>query len=89
MTHEEITIRIRQIVLDHVKETTGQSHPAEKLQLDTSLGQDLEFDSLDNIELEMALADAFDIEIPDADVENFTTLGSVVDYIAGRLAVAA
>jgi len=89
MTHEEITIRIRQIVLDHIKETTGETYPADELRLDTILGQDLAFDSLDNIELEMALEDAFDIEVPDADVENFTTFGSVVDCIARRLAVAA
>lgn len=89
MTREEVTLRIRTLVREHFETTTGTGLVDENLRLDTNLGQDLAFDSLDNIELVMALEDAFDIEIPDADVENFATLGHVVDYVVTTLRVAA
>ena len=38
-------------------------------------------DSLDIVELVMALEEEFDIEIPDADAEKVVTVGDVVDYI--------
>ena len=42
---------------------------------------DLGADSLDTVELVMALEEEFDIEIPDADAEKVTTVGDVVEYI--------
>ena len=42
---------------------------------------DLGADSLDTVELVMALEEEFDIEIPDADAEKVTTVGDVVDYL--------
>ena len=42
---------------------------------------DLGADSLDIVELVMALEEEFDIEIPDADAEKVVTVGDVVDYI--------
>lgn len=89
MTREEVTLRIRAIVREHFEKTTGTGLVDDNLRLDTNLGQDLAFDSLDNIELVMALEDAFDIEIPDAEVEGFVTLGNVADYVAKTLQVAA
>ena len=38
-------------------------------------------DSLDIVELVMALEEEFDIEIPDSDAEKVVTVGDVVDYI--------
>ncbi len=47
----------------------------------TSLVDDLEADSLDAVEVIMALEDEFGIEIPDEDAEHFKTIGDIVKYI--------
>ena len=43
--------------------------------------EDLGADSLDVVELIMAMEDEFDLEIPDDEAENIITVGDVVDYI--------
>ena len=48
---------------------------------DASFIDDLGADSLDIVELIMALEEEFDIEIPDSDAEKVVTIGDVVDYI--------
>lgn len=48
--------------------------------LETSF-DDLNADSLDVVELIMALEEEFDIEIPDEDAEKIKTVGDAVDYI--------
>ena len=53
---------------------------------DTRIVDDLGADSLDIVELIMALEEAFDIEIPDADAEKVVTVGDVVDYIKDHIA---
>ena len=47
---------------------------------DASFIDDLNADSLDIVELIMALEDELDMEIPDEDVEGFKTVGDVVEY---------
>ena len=54
---------------------------AAEINADTSFKDDLGADSLDIVELIMALEEAFDMEIPDADAEKVVTVGDVVDYI--------
>lgn len=49
--------------------------------LEASFIDDLGADSLDIVELIMALEEEFDLEIPDSEAEKITTVGSVVDYI--------
>ena len=49
--------------------------------METSLVEDLEADSLDAVEVIMALEDEFGIEIPDEDAENFKTIGDLYKYI--------
>ena len=49
--------------------------------LESSFIDDLGADSLDIVELVMALEEEFDIEIPDADAEKVTTVNDVVEYI--------
>ena len=49
--------------------------------MDASFIDDLNADSLDIVELIMALEDELDMEIPDEDVENFKTVGDVVNYV--------
>ena len=52
--------------------------------MDTSLKEDLDADSLDAVEVIMALEDEFDIEIPDEEAENFKTIGHIVEYIEAQ-----
>ena len=61
---------------------------AEQLQVDpeqiipeASFIEDLGADSLDVVELVMALEEEFDLEIPDEDAEKLSTVGSAVEYI--------
>lgn len=48
---------------------------------ETSLMKDLEADSLDAVEIIMALEDEFDIEVPDEDAEKFKNIGDIANYI--------
>lgn len=48
---------------------------------ETSLMKDLEADSLDAVEIIMAIEDEFDIEVPDTDAEGFASVGDIVAYV--------
>ena len=48
---------------------------------DTNLMKDLEADSLDAVEIIMAIESQFDIEIPDEEAEKFQTVGDLVEYV--------
>jgi acyl carrier protein len=50
----------------------------------TSLMKDLEADSLDAVEIIMALEDEFDIEIADEDAEKFASIGDIKNYIESK-----
>ena len=70
-------------ILEKVKEVIIEQLAVEEdaIKLETSFIDDLGADSLDIVELVMALEEEFDIEIPDADAEKVVTVGDVVDYI--------
>lgn len=53
---------------------------------DASLIDDLGADSLDLVEVVMALEEEFDMEIPDAEAEDIQTLSQAVTYVERRLA---
>lgn len=53
----------------------------EEITLESSFIDDLGADSLDIVELIMALEEEFDLEIPDSEAEKISTVGDVVDYI--------
>ena len=48
---------------------------------DTNLMKDLEADSLDAVEIIMAIEEQFDIEIPDDEAEKFQTVGDLVEDV--------
>jgi acyl carrier protein len=52
-----------------------------KVTLDANFATDLGADSLDTVELVMAIEEEFDIEIPDKDAEKIATLKQAVDFI--------
>mgnify|MGYP002512527634 CR=1 FL=1 len=51
------------------------------VEMESSFIDDLGADSLDIVELVMALEEEFDMEIPDSDAEKVVTVGDVVEYI--------
>ncbi|MHC1722150.1 MAG: acyl carrier protein [Aminipila sp.] len=53
--------------------------------LETHLMKDLEADSLDAVEIIMAIEDEFDIEVPDEDAEKFQCVGDIVKYVEEKL----
>lgn len=53
----------------------------DKIALDSHVVDDLGADSLDVVELVMALEEAFDIEIPDEDAEKIRTVKDIFDYL--------
>lgn len=53
----------------------------EEITMEASFMDDLGADSLDIVELVMALETEFDLEIPDEDAEKISTVGDVVEYI--------
>lgn len=56
----------------------------ETITADTRIAEDLNADSLDVVELLMAIEDEFEIEIPDEDIETMKTVGDVAEYIQNR-----
>jgi acyl carrier protein len=56
----------------------------EEVTSDASFVDDLGADSLDTVELVMALEEEFETEIPDEDAEKITTVQQAIDYITER-----
>ncbi|WP_432662736.1 acyl carrier protein [Wukongibacter baidiensis] len=72
------------MVFDKVKEIIIDQlglDPDTKVAMETSLINDLEADSLDAVEVIMAIEDEFDVEIPDEDAEDFKNIGDIVKYV--------
>ena len=80
MGSEEIFEKVKKVIMEQL----GVSDSA--ITLEASFIDDLEADSLDIVELMMALEEEFDIEIPDSDAEKVATVGDVVDYIKEHVA---
>jgi len=53
----------------------------DEITMESSFIDDLGADSLDIVELIMALEEEFDLEIPDSEAEKISTVGDAVDYI--------
>ena len=53
----------------------------DKVTADTDLQEDLGADSLDVVDLLMSIEDEFGVEVPDDEIENIKTVGSLVSYI--------
>lgn len=67
--------RVTKVVTEQLGVEEAQVVPA------ASFSGDLGADSLDTVELVMALEEEFDCEIPDEEAEKITTVGQAVDYI--------
>ncbi len=67
--------KIKEIIADKL------SISEDEITMDSAFLEDLNADSLDIVELIMALEDELDMEIPDEDAENFVTVGDVVKFV--------
>ena len=70
-------------VITIVAEQLGQD--ASEITAETSLQDDLGADSLDAVEIIMALEDEFDIEVSDEEAQTFNNIGEIAQYIDGQL----
>jgi acyl carrier protein len=80
MSQTETFEKVKAIVAEQL------SVEVEKVLLSSNFQDDLGADSLDTVELVMALEEEFDIEIPDEDAEKIATVSDAVDYIQGKKA---
>ena len=71
------------MVLEKVKAILAEQFDVEedKVTADTDLQEDLGADSLDVVDLLMSIEDEFGVEVPDNEIENIKTVGSLVSYI--------
>lgn len=67
--------KVKKIVVDQLGVSEDEVVPQ------ASFTEDLGADSLDTVELVMALEEEFDLEIPDEDAEKIATVQHVIDYI--------
>jgi acyl carrier protein len=74
-------------ILETVKSVVAEQLGIDEseITMDSSFNDDLEADSLDIVELMMALEDEFKIEISDDDAGKISTIGDVVEYIKDRI----
>jgi acyl carrier protein len=61
------------------------SVPEEKVVPEARFGDDLDADSLDLVELVMALEEEFGVEVPEEELEGVETVGQAYDLIAGKI----
>ncbi len=71
----EVQDRIRKIIAEQLGVEEEEVVP------DAKFVDDLGADSLDTVELVMALEEEFDVEIPDEDAEKIQTVGGAIDFI--------
>lgn len=67
--------KIKDIIIDQLQVEESD------VDMDTNLMKDLSADSLDAVEIIMAIEEEYGIEIPDEDAENFQTVADLVKYV--------
>lgn len=80
MSQDETFLTVQKIVAEQLSVDVSEVKP------EASFANDLGADSLDTVELVMALEEEFDIEIPDEAAESIATVQSAVDYINSKVA---
>ena len=80
MSSEEVFAKVKNVIIEQLGVAENN------ITMEASFIDDLGADSLDIVELIMALEEEFDIEIPDSDAEKVVTVGDVVEYIKDHVA---
>lgn len=80
MSQDDIFQKVQKIVCEQLSVDESEVKP------EASFANDLGADSLDTVELVMALEEEFDIEIPDEAAEGIATVQAAVDYINQKAA---
>ena len=75
----EVREKVKKIIVDHLGVDVA------KVTDEASFIDDLGADSLDQVELVMALEEEFDTEIPEEEAEKLQTVGSVIQYVEANL----
>ncbi|MDP2211378.1 MAG: acyl carrier protein [Candidatus Aquicultor sp.] len=78
MANEELFAKLKDIIVEQL------GVDAEEISRKTSFVEDLGADSLDIVELVMAMEEEFDIEIPDEDAEGIATVEDAIDYVENK-----
>ena len=81
--NQEIFEKVKEIVVEQLEVEPKDVTP------EANFATDLNADSLDTVELVMALEEEFEIEIPDEAAEGITTVGKAVEYISEKVKEAA
>ncbi|MCV3212582.1 acyl carrier protein [Plectonema radiosum NIES-515] len=84
MSEAEIFEKVKKIVVEQLSVAE-----ADTVKPQSNFANDLGADSLDTVELVMALEEEFDIEIPDEAAEKITTVEEAVKYINNKVAASA
>ncbi|HPU44139.1 MAG TPA: acyl carrier protein [Dictyoglomaceae bacterium] len=79
MDETNIFEKVRKIIVDQLRVDENL------VTMDSSIQEDLGADSLDAVELIMALEEEFGIDVQDEDAEKFKTVGDVVRYIEKKI----
>lgn len=79
MSNVDVEARVKEIIVEQLGVNPDE------VKNDSSFVDDLGADSLDTVELVMALEEAFDCEIPDEEAEKITTVQQAIDYVNGHL----
>jgi len=77
---EEVFEKVKEVIVDQLG-----IEDEEKITMETTFIDDLGADSLDVVELIIALEEEFGIEIPETEAEKVVTVGDVVDYISSTM----
>ena len=78
-----MTIATEKVIREIIGEQLGLDES--EFTRESSFVEDLGADSLDIVELIMAMEEEFDMEIPDEDAEKILTVGNAVDYVSKQL----
>lgn len=79
MTKDEIMAKVKSVVSE--KLNVGE----DQVTAEAKFVEDLGADSLDQVELIMALEDEFELKIPEEEAEKLTTVGAAVDFILEKV----
>lgn len=72
--------KLKEIIMDTI------NCSEDKITLEANLKDELGIDSLDSMELMMAVEDAYGISVPEEELPNLTSVKSIVDYIDNNVA---